>query len=145
VSATIIGMRLPGAALPQVGDGGAPRGLKEKSCEPAIQGSVANLADRFARCTFACNGFGGEHVMIEFKGSHFERDVSPWAVRWYVVYPISYRQLEEMMEEHGVEVDHTTLNRWVRLRAKSRAPTRLSSPTNTPAQRERRRLGQPPG
>ena len=27
--------------------------------------------------------------------------------------PISYRQLEEMMAEHGVEVDHATLNRWV--------------------------------
>src|SRR5277367_849799 len=37
--------------------------------------------------------------MIEFKGSHFERDVILWAVRWYVAYPISYRQLEEMMEE----------------------------------------------
>jgi len=35
------------------------------------------------------------------------------AVRWYVAYPISYRQLEEMMAEHGVEVDHATLNRWV--------------------------------
>jgi transposase-like protein len=34
-------------------------------------------------------------------------------VRWYVAYPISYRQLEEMMEERGVEVDHSTLNRWV--------------------------------
>jgi putative transposase len=51
--------------------------------------------------------------MIEFKGSHFERDVILWAVRWYVAYPISYRQLEEMMEEHAVEVDHATLNRWV--------------------------------
>jgi len=51
--------------------------------------------------------------MIEFKGSHFERDVILWAVRWYVAYPISYHQLEEMMEEHGVEVDHATLNRWV--------------------------------
>ena len=39
--------------------------------------------------------------MIEFKGSHFERDVILWAVRWYVAYPISYRQLEEMMEGHG--------------------------------------------
>jgi transposase-like protein len=55
----------------------------------------------------------GEQVMIEFKGSHFERDVILWAVRWYVAYPISYRQLEEMMEEHGVEVDHATLNRWM--------------------------------
>ena len=51
--------------------------------------------------------------MIEFKGSHFEREVILWGVRWYVAYPISYRQLEEMMEEPGVEVDHATLNRWV--------------------------------
>ena len=51
--------------------------------------------------------------MIEFKGSHFEREVIMWGVRWYVAYPISYRQLEEMMEERGVEVDHSTLNRWV--------------------------------
>jgi putative transposase len=34
-------------------------------------------------------------------------------VRWYVAYPISYRQLEEMMQERGAEVDHATLNRWV--------------------------------
>jgi hypothetical protein len=51
--------------------------------------------------------------MIEFKGSHFERDVILWGVRWYLAYPISYRPLEEMMEERGVEVDHSTLNRWV--------------------------------
>ena len=51
--------------------------------------------------------------MIEFKGSHLERDVILWGVRWYVAYPISYRQLEEMMDERGVEVDHSTLNRWV--------------------------------
>ena len=44
-------------------------------------GSVANSADRSAWCTFAGNGFGGEHVMIEFKGSHFERDVILWTVR----------------------------------------------------------------
>jgi putative transposase len=56
---------------------------------------------------------GGEQVLIEFKGSHFERDVILWGVRWYVAYPISYRQLEEMMEERGVEVDHSMLNRWV--------------------------------
>ena len=51
--------------------------------------------------------------MIDFKGSHFEREVILWGVRWYVAYPISYRQIEEMMEERGVEVDHSTLNRWV--------------------------------
>lgn len=55
----------------------------------------------------------GQQAVIEFKGSHFEREVILWGVRWYVAYPLSYRQLEEMMGERGVEVDHSTLNRWV--------------------------------
>jgi transposase-like protein len=37
--------------------------------------------------------------MIECKGSQFEREIILWAVRWYVAYPISYRQLEEMRGE----------------------------------------------
>ena len=51
--------------------------------------------------------------MIDFKGSHFEREIILWGVRWYVAYPISYRQLEEMMGERGVAVDHSTLTLWV--------------------------------
>jgi putative transposase len=51
--------------------------------------------------------------MIDFKGSQFEREIILWGVRWYVAYPVSYRQLEEMMGERGVAVDHSTLNRWV--------------------------------
>ena len=51
--------------------------------------------------------------MINFKGSHFEKEIIMWGVRWYVAYPISYRQLEEMVQERGVSVDHATLNRWV--------------------------------
>src|SRR3954470_5208791 len=51
--------------------------------------------------------------MIEFKGSHFEKEMILWSVRWYMASPISYRQLEEMMGERGVAVDHATLNRWV--------------------------------
>jgi putative transposase len=51
--------------------------------------------------------------VIEFKGSQFEREIILWGVRWYVAYAISYRQLEEMMGERGVAVDHSTLNRWV--------------------------------
>lgn len=34
-------------------------------------------------------------------------------VRWYCRYALSYRDLEEMMRERGIEVDHSTLNRWV--------------------------------
>ena len=51
--------------------------------------------------------------MIDFKGTQFEKEIILWDVRWYVAYPISYRQLEEMMGERGVTVDHSTLNRWV--------------------------------
>jgi putative transposase len=52
-------------------------------------------------------------TVVDFNCGHFEREVVLWGVRWYVAYPISYRQLEEMMEERGVEVDHSSLNRWV--------------------------------
>jgi putative transposase len=51
--------------------------------------------------------------MIDFKGTQFEKEIILWGVRWYLAYPISYRQLEEMMGERGVIVDHSTLNRWV--------------------------------
>jgi hypothetical protein len=35
--------------------------------------------------------------MMNFKGSHFEKEIILWGVRWYVAYPISYRQLEEIV------------------------------------------------
>ena len=35
------------------------------------------------------------------------------AVRWYVSYSLSYRDIEELMLERGVKVDHSTINRWV--------------------------------
>ena len=34
-------------------------------------------------------------------------------VRWYLMFPISYRDLERMLLDRGVEVDHTTLFRWI--------------------------------
>jgi transposase, IS6 family len=48
-----------------------------------------------------------------FKHRHFKYDIIIWAVRWYCKYGISYRDLEEMLTERGVEVDHSTLYRWV--------------------------------
>ena len=38
---------------------------------------------------------------MDFKGSHFEREIVLWGVRWYDAYPISYQQLEEMMGKRG--------------------------------------------
>jgi len=52
------------------------------------------------------------NAIIDFKGSHLERDLILWGVRWYVAYPMSYRQLEEMMEERGVDLAHTMIMRW---------------------------------
>jgi transposase-like protein len=48
-----------------------------------------------------------------FKHRHFKYDIIIWAVRWYCKYGISYRDLEEMLEERGVKVDHSTIYRWV--------------------------------
>ena len=51
--------------------------------------------------------------MVDFKGSQFPKAVILYAVWFYVRFPVSYRDLEEIMAERGVEVDHATLNRWV--------------------------------
>ncbi len=50
-----------------------------------------------------------ELVMSEFKCRHFEGEIILWAVRWYR----RYRDLEQMMGECGVPVDHSTIYRWV--------------------------------
>src|SRR5512132_28251 len=50
--------------------------------------------------------------MAVFRWRHFAGEIILWAVRWYCRYGISYRDLEEMMSERGVAVDHTTLYRW---------------------------------
>jgi transposase-like protein len=52
-------------------------------------------------------------MAISFKGAHFPPEVILMGVRWYVAYPLSTRHVEELMEERGVEVDHSTMNRWV--------------------------------
>src|SRR5829696_3577504 len=49
----------------------------------------------------------------DFKGRHFEATLILQAVSWYLRYPLSYRDIEELFRERGLEVDHSTLNRWV--------------------------------
>ncbi len=51
--------------------------------------------------------------MTDFKWRHFAGEVILHGVRWYCKYGISYRDLEEMLAERGIGVDHTTLYRWV--------------------------------
>ncbi len=47
--------------------------------------------------------------MLNTKGMRFPIDVILVCIRWYAAYPLSYRHLEEMMQERGVFVDHPTL------------------------------------
>jgi putative transposase len=47
------------------------------------------------------------------KRLHYPLDMTLLCVRWYVAYPLSLRQLEEMMAERGLEVDHSSVHRWV--------------------------------
>lgn len=51
--------------------------------------------------------------MVSFKGTHYPKSVILYAVYFYVRFAVSYRDLEEIMVERGVDVDHATLNRWV--------------------------------
>ena len=48
-----------------------------------------------------------------FKGRQFTAEAILWAVRWYLMFPVSYRDLELMLLDRGVEVDHTTIFRWI--------------------------------
>jgi IS6 family transposase len=48
-----------------------------------------------------------------FAGFRFPPEVILIAVRWYLRYGLSYRDLEELLAERGIEVGHVTLFRWV--------------------------------
>src|SRR5674536_367281 len=48
-----------------------------------------------------------------FKWKHFVGEIILLNVRWYLKYPLSYRNLKEMMIERGIQVDHSTIMRWV--------------------------------
>ena len=68
-----------------------------------------------------------------FRGRHFRDEIIVQCVRWYLRYPLSYRDVEEMMAERGLTVDHSTIARWVlqyapvlneRIRSEVRHPNR---------------------
>ncbi|TBL57372.1 IS6 family transposase [Hafnia paralvei] len=52
-------------------------------------------------------------VRNAFKRQHYPVDIIAQCVRWYLAYALSLRNLEEMMAERGIHVDHSTLHRWV--------------------------------
>src|SRR5512133_951719 len=75
----------------------------------------------------------GESRPELFRGRHFRDEIIVLCVRWYLRYPLSYRNLEEMMAERGLTIDHSTIARWVlryapvlnqRIRSEMRNPNR---------------------
>src|SRR6476660_9037039 len=58
----------------------------------------------------ACSG---SPPVSAFAGFRFPPDVIVVAVRWYLRYNLSYRDVEELLVERGIEVDHVTVYRWV--------------------------------
>ena len=85
------------------------------SRQPGAQGSVAlgpidgrggAVGDGGVTCSPAV-------PVSSFAGFLFPPDMILLAVRWYLRYNLSYRDLEELLAERGVEVDHVTLFRWV--------------------------------
>ena len=54
-----------------------------------------------------------QYQPTDFKWRHFHGEVIMQCVRWYCKYGLSYRDLEEMMAERGLSIDHTTVYRWV--------------------------------
>ena len=63
-------------------------------------------------------------VTSVFAGFRFPPEVISLAVRWYLRYGLSYRDVEELLAERGITVDHVTVYRWVQgfIRGSSRPP-----------------------
>ena len=72
-------------------------------------GSTRNVSEWFPKMSAA----GVSTVRLFPEWRDFEPTITLFCVRWYCKYQLSYRDLEEMMRERGVAVDHTTLFRWV--------------------------------
>jgi IS6 family transposase len=55
--------------------------------------------------------------LVLFRGRHFRDEIIVLCLRWYLRYPLSYRNLQEMMAERGLKLDYSATARWVVLYA----------------------------
>jgi transposase-like protein len=85
---------------------------------PACQqpASKRNGLDRAGRQKYACRTYRRtftENTVSAFSGYRWPRDVIVMAVRWYLAYPLSSRQVLELLAERGIDVSHRTVLNWV--------------------------------
>jgi len=75
---------------------------------------VQEVLNRYVKwfCRISERRRAGRVNCVNFRGMRFLIDVILVCIRWYAAYPLSYRHLEEIMEERGVSVDHSSINRW---------------------------------
>ena len=52
-------------------------------------------------------------MKLNFSGCHFPQEIIMQALRYYLAYKLSYREIEEIFAERNIRFDHSTLNRWV--------------------------------
>ena len=52
-------------------------------------------------------------MTLNFSGRHYPSDIIMQALRYYLAYKLSYREIEEMFAERNIHFDHSTLSRWV--------------------------------
>src|SRR5262245_20510690 len=73
-------------------------------------------------------------MAVSFKGAHFPQEIILMGVRWYVAYPLSYRHVEELMEERGVQTwPRHPLRRWGIAPTREKALRRVGPSPVTPA------------
>jgi transposase-like protein len=53
------------------------------------------------------------NILARIKGRHFQDEIIVLCVRWYLRFSLTYRDLEELMTERNLSVDHTTVWRWL--------------------------------
>jgi transposase-like protein len=103
---------------------------------PACQlpASKRNGRDRRGRQKYACRPCGRaftENTVAAFSGYRWPRDVIVMAVRWYLAYPLSSRQVLELLAERGIDVSHRTILTW----------SQVFGPLLSAEVRRRRRVG----
>ena len=104
------------ASLPGDWDSLKAANIANDTLERNPDGSVAGFRARCGTgriCPTQAEGGAAVGWRKQFKGRQFADEVILWAVRWYLMFPISYRDLELMLLDRGVEVDHTTIFRWI--------------------------------
>ena len=79
-----------------------------------LHGSVALVEDKVGQSVLMGRRYRRVSALRSgFAGFRFPPEVIMLAVRWYLRYGLSYRDVEELLAERGVEVDHVTIYRWV--------------------------------